>query len=75
MRARIIDCLQDNFYVTDRELISPVLDPHWLRPQDVAQPLQQHCGVLLREPEIPYHNWGEYINILSRAACRQGVKL
>ena len=75
MRENIIEMLQSGFYVTDGELSSATLDPHWLRPQDVAQPLQAKLGVLLREPEVPYANWSEYINILSRAACRQGVRI
>ena len=74
MRARIIDCLQECFYVTDRELVSPVLDPHWLSPKQVAQLLQQRCGGIFLPPDREYQNWGEFVQVMTIAACRQHVK-
>ena len=71
-QEKIIDCLQEDFYVTDGELTAAVLDPHWLTPREVAQPLQQKCGILL--PEREYHNWGEFVQVMANVACRQKVK-
>lgn len=72
MQEKIIDWLQNGFYVTDAELVAPVLDPHWLSPKDIAQPMQQKCGVFL--PEREYQNWGEFVRVMTIAACRQRVK-
>lgn len=71
-QEKIIDFLQEGFYVTDAELIAPALDPHWLSPNDVAQQMQQKCGILL--PEREYHNWGEFVQVMANVACRQRVK-
>ena len=71
--GKVIACLQEEYYVTDGELVAKTLDPAWLRPQDVAHRVQARFGVLL--PDQSYENWGEYVTVLSRAACRQGVKL
>ena len=73
MQDKIIDCLQEEFYVTDGELTAAVLDPHWLTPREVAQPLQQKCGILM-SPNREYKNWGEFLDVMSQAACRQRVK-
>ena len=73
MQEKIIECLQEGFYVTDAELIAPVLDPHWLSPKDIAQPMQQKCGILM-SPNREYQNWGEFVQVMTIAACRQHVK-
>ena len=73
MQEKIVQCLQEDFYVTDGELVAKEIDPYWLSPNDVAQPVQQKLGVLVTDRDYP--NWREFIKVFCRAACRQGVKL
>lgn len=64
----VTDCLQELFYVTDRELTAKTLDPHWLTPNDVKMAMQAQYGVLI--PEREYVNWNDFINTMARVVAK-----
>ena len=68
VRERIVSRIQEEFYVTDGELIAKTLNPHWLTPNDVMVTMQAQYGVFVSERE--YTSWGEFINVMAKAVVK-----